>query len=71
MGEASSGMPIYTYRCPDGHQYEFFTFKSLHTAPEVRKQLCTKCGKEAEIAPSETSFILKGGGWAKDGYGKG
>ena len=29
---------------------------------------CSECGSLMEIQISKTNFILKGGGWAKDGY---
>ena len=32
---------------------------------------CGKCGGKVDQLPSLTSFVLKGGGWGKDGYGKG
>jgi len=30
---------------------------------------CPECGGGCKLVISQTSFVLKGGGWAKDGYG--
>ena len=63
-------MPIYEYRCP----------KCEHETEELQgyddpNPDCEKCKKERKKKVemqrqiSKTSFQLKGGGWAKDGYG--
>lgn len=60
-------MPRYNFRCPKCHR-ELEIVKSINdeTVP-----LC--CGEDCgpiEMVQvfSPTAFILKGGGWAKDGY---
>ena len=57
-------MPIYVYVCQKcGRKEE--VIQPLDGPPAT----CQKCGDlvmEREI--SSTSFILKGSGWAKDGY---
>lgn len=62
-------MPIYVYECPKCKRVADWS------APlELRDKIhpkCKKCKKfsmKRIIAPS--SFILKGSGWAKDGYSK-
>jgi len=62
-------MPIYEYKCP----------KCKHETEELQKISdpnpdCEECEKERKEKVvmkrqiSKTSFQLKGGGWAKDGY---
>ena len=60
-------MPIYEYNCPScGNQIE--KIQSINAeAPS-----CPSCGHNPmERMISSTSFILKGGGWYKDGYAGG
>lgn len=59
-------MPIYEYRCPDcGHQFE--AIQKMSDAP---LKVCPECGAEqVKKLISQTSFVLKGGGWYKDHYG--
>lgn len=58
-------MPIYEYRCPEcGHQFEQM-MRLSDPAPA-----CPSCGTaEVRKLVSQTSFILKGGGWYSDHYG--
>lgn len=59
-------MPIYEIKCKVcGHEMEFFKINSNDNIP-----VCPNCGECYFIQkPStSTSFILKGGGWAKDNY---
>ena len=58
-------MPIYEYRCPVcGHEVE--VLQRLSDPPPK----CEECEEEPvmEKQVSATSFSLKGGGWASDGY---
>jgi putative FmdB family regulatory protein len=57
-------MPIYEYQCPDcGNEFEVMQ-KIGAEAPA-----CTRCGEpKVTKKVSRTSFVLKGGGWYKDGY---
>jgi putative FmdB family regulatory protein len=57
-------MPIYEYQCPDcSGEFELMQKVGAEAPP------CPKCGgtKTARML-SRTSFVLKGGGWYKDGY---
>lgn len=59
-------MPIYEYGCHEcGHQFE-----ETQKISDPTLKTCPKCNKEAlERLISATAFVLKGGGWYKDGYG--
>lgn len=60
-------MPIYTYECPKCHKQVDLEQKiSAKQAP-----LCFEegCDTETFQVIGKSSFVLKGGGWAKDGYG--
>lgn len=59
-------MPIYEYRCTAcGNQFEEWVkhFDSPEHEP------CPKCGGDAARIVSNTSFVLKGGGWYVTEYG--
>jgi len=59
-------MPIYEYRCSKcAHVFEEWAqhFDSPTAEP------CPKCGGEAHRIMSNTSFLLKGGGWYATEYG--
>jgi len=58
-------MPVYDFECECGRKRtEFFKLKKVpKTLP------CSKCKKDMKRVISSTNFILKGEGWAKDGYG--
>jgi putative FmdB family regulatory protein len=58
-------MPTYEYVCDAGHEFELSQGMS-----EPAIEVC-KCGKKCKRLISASSFILKGSGWAKDGYGSG
>lgn len=66
---ASTGgaaMPLFEYRCPKcKHQLE----KLVSGKDRDKLPRCPKC-KEPEMQKlvSRSSFALKGGGWADDGY---
>jgi putative FmdB family regulatory protein len=61
-------MPIYEYRCSDcGAITEFI----VYATDKDFKASCTECESENVVRLiSCSSFALKGGGWAKDGYAK-
>ena len=60
-------MPHYEYRCEAcGHRFTRMTRMSERNAQD-----CSPCGKRATKLVSGGAFILKGNGWAKDGYAKG
>ena len=60
-------MPIYEYRCGEcSHQFE----KLVRAQGTEAK--CPECGSgQVTKLVSSGGFILKGGGWYKDGYSKG
>lgn len=59
-------MPLYEYGCDAcGH-----TLEIQQKLSEQPLRTCPSCGKdELHKIISATSFVLKGGGWYKDGYG--
>ena len=60
-------MPIYEYQCQAcGHQFE-----TTQRITEDPLKDCPSCNKpQLERLISATAFLLKGGGWYKDGYRK-
>ncbi len=60
-------MPIYEYRCNGCDK----TFEVIRKFSDDAIKECIHCsGEEVEKLISQSSFILKGGGWHKDGYAK-
>jgi predicted nucleic acid-binding Zn ribbon protein len=62
-------MPSYLYFCEVSNE----EFEETHSINEELKEcsICKKLGKEAHLPKrliSTTSFVLVGGGWAKDRY---
>ncbi len=59
-------MPIYEYACPDcGHKFD-----EIQKFSDPAITVCPKCAQaNVKKLISQTSFILKGGGWYKDHYG--
>ena len=57
-------MPLYDLYCKCGYEEE----KILKLDEEM--PICPKCGHQMKKAVSTTTFILKGSGWAADGYNK-
>ena len=67
-------MPIYEYKCPScGKVIEIL--QSLDDpaprCPKGCKKSSHPTGVKMKRLISQTSFVLKGGGWYKDGYVKG
>ena len=59
-------MPLYEYRCRAcGHQMEV-----LQKVSDPPKRRCEKCSGRVDKLVSRTAFLLKGGGWYAEGYGK-
>ena len=57
-------MPIYEYECCScAHQFQKL-MKLSDPAPS-----CPKCDSEPKKKISVGSFLLKGSGWYRDGYG--
>lgn len=61
-------MPLFEYRCQKcGTEFERLLRHSERDKPQ--KCVNPKCGSmETKKKISRTSFSLKGGGWASDGY---
>ena len=59
-------MPIYEYLCGKcGHEFE-----REQRITEDPVKTCPKCrSRRVKRLISQTSFVLKGGGWYADGYG--
>ena len=59
-------MPIYEYRCQECQQ----SFEEWQKDFSEHQVSCPVCGGKAERLISNTSFVLKGGGWYSDLYSK-
>ena len=60
-------MPMYEYVCDSCDKV--YEFKQSMTEDPLKK--CPKGHRGFRRIISNTSFVLKGGGWYKDGYGSG
>ena len=60
-------MPIYEFRCPDGHTFE--TFQRMSDAPPERCEICGKGPLEKLLYPVAVHF--KGSGSSSDGSSSG
>lgn len=62
-------MPIYNYQCPQCREE---TERMVRVdAPNPTCKVCSTPDKKVfyeRMFPKGTSFVLKGGGWAKDNY---
>jgi putative FmdB family regulatory protein len=60
-------MPIYEYRCPDGHLFELF--QRMDDAPA---EVCEVCGKgPVEKVMHAVPVFFKGSGFYSTDYGRG
>jgi len=59
-------MPIYEYRCNECAQI----FEEWQKDFTERQVSCPVCGAKSERLISNSSFVLKGGGWYSDSYAK-
>ena len=59
-------MPIYEYRCPDGHTFEIF--QRMADAPVERCEVCKKGPVEKVLFPVAVHF--KGSGFYSTDYGR-
>lgn len=64
-------MPIYEYRCPDGHRFEV-----LQSMSDDPVSVCEVCGKPVERVLHQIAVHFKGSGfyttdYARKGSGKG
>ena len=60
-------MPIYEYRCPNGHQFELF--QKMSDAPAERCETCGASPVEKVLFPVAVHF--KGSGFYATDYGRG
>lgn len=60
-------MPLYEYRCPEGHDFEKF-YRSINAAPTEER--CPVCGKVANRLMSAAGLVFKGSGFYITDYGK-
>ncbi len=58
-------MPIYEYHCSSCND----DFEVSQKITEDPLSECPKCGGKVEKLISQTSFVLKGGGWYASDYG--
>lgn len=59
-------MPIYEYQCHECQQI----FEEWQTDFEDKELECPVCGGKATKVISNSTFVLKGGGWYSSGYCK-
>jgi putative FmdB family regulatory protein len=60
-------MPIYEYRCPNGHLFELF--QSIHDSPPDGCEVCGEGPLERVLYPVAVHF--KGSGFYTTDYGRG
>ncbi len=60
-------MPIYEYKCNECEA----VFEEIQKFSDAPIDICRHCNSaEVEKLISQSSFVLKGGGWYADGYTK-
>jgi putative FmdB family regulatory protein len=60
-------VPTYAYRCKECRA-EFEVVQKISEPPLTT---CSRCGQDAATRQIQAStFVLKGGGWYADGYGR-
>lgn len=57
--------PVYEYQCDAGHTFE--VKQGIKDNP-LTKCIQPSCDSKCKRLISHTSFVLKGTGWARDGY---
>ena len=60
-------MPLYEFRCPQGHDFEKF-YRSIGSAQSEEK--CPECGELATRLMSTAGLVFKGSGFYITDYGK-
>src|SRR5215218_1951514 len=60
-------MPLYEFRCPEGHDFETF-YRSISAAPAEER--CPVCRKVAARLMSTAGLVFKGSGFYITDYGK-
>lgn len=59
-------MPIYEYRCNDCEK----DLEVIQKFSEEPLTQCPECNGTLQRMTSQSAFVLKGGGWYKEGYSK-
>lgn len=59
-------MPLYEYKCEKCEEL----FEYMEKLADKPKSICEDCGGEIKRTMSTGGFVLKGGGWYRDGYTK-
>lgn len=59
-------MPTYDYVCSECEMTHSF----IHRISDEPREICPTCGTRTlrRLVAQQTAFVLKGKGWAKDGY---
>ncbi|MFN2601975.1 MAG: FmdB family zinc ribbon protein [Gemmatimonadaceae bacterium] len=60
-------MPLYEFRCPNGHEFEQF-YRSIGTASS--EAACPVCGAVSQRMMSPAGLVFKGSGFYITDYGK-
>jgi len=60
-------MPLYEFRCPNGHEFEQF-YRSIGTASS--EATCPVCGAVSQRMMSTAGLVFKGSGFYITDYGK-
>jgi putative FmdB family regulatory protein len=60
-------MPLYEFRCPNGHDFEMF-YRSIGSA--ASEAVCPVCGTVATRRMSAAGLVFKGSGFYITDYGK-
>ena len=60
-------MPLYEFRCPNGHEFEQF-YRSIGTASSEAE--CPVCGAISQRMMSTAGLVFKGSGFYITDYGK-
>jgi putative FmdB family regulatory protein len=60
-------MPLYEFRCPNGHDFERF-YRSIGTSSS--EAVCPVCGAIAQRVMSTAGLVFKGSGFYITDYGK-
>jgi putative FmdB family regulatory protein len=60
-------MPLYEFRCPNGHDFEKF-YRSIGTSSSEAE--CPVCGELAQRVMSAAGLVFKGSGFYITDYGK-
>jgi len=60
-------IPSYEFKC---EKCNIVTEEYLPISSNVNNVKCWKCGGEAHKILSNSTFVLKGGGWYNQGYNK-